>query len=103
VVVDTGMHYEKWSREQAVSWMVQHAGEQREATEREVARYAVYPGQACSFKVGEERIVAAREAARQTRGTAFDIASFHNLILASGPAPIAVIEAAIANWAKSSR
>ncbi|SMF61889.1 DUF885 domain-containing protein [Allosphingosinicella indica] len=100
IVVDTGMHHERWSKDKAVQWMVDNAGEQPLATEREVTRYAVYPGQACSFKVGANRIVAAREAARKTKGAAFDVRAFHDLVLESGPVPLAVLERAVADWAK---
>ncbi|WP_240530005.1 DUF885 domain-containing protein [Novosphingobium sp. PC22D] len=99
IVVDTGLHHERWTKDQAIAWMVENAGEQPLATEREVTRYAVYPGQACSFKVGATRIVAAREAARQAMGPRFDVRQFHDLILTSGPMPMAVLEKAVAQWA----
>ena len=99
IVVDTGIHHERWTKDQAIAWMVDNAGEQPLATEREVIRYAVYPGQACSFKVGANRIVAAREAARAKMGARFDVRPFHDLILTSGPMPMAVLEKAVAQWA----
>ncbi|MHB9880212.1 DUF885 domain-containing protein [Pacificimonas sp. ICDLI1SI03] len=98
IVVDTGMHHERWSREEAVDWMVTNAGEQRDSTDREVVRYSVYPGQACSFKVGANSIVAAREAARARLGDRFDIRGFHDLVLESGPMPMAVLDRAAAQW-----
>lgn len=101
IVVDTGIHHERWTKDQAIAWMVDNAGEQPLATEREVTRYAVYPGQACSFKVGANRIVAAREAARATMGDRFDVRGFHDLILTSGPMPMAVLENAVAQWASA--
>ena len=101
IVVDTGLHYKRWTKEQAIAWMVDNAGEQPLATEREVTRYSVYPGQACSFKVGATRIVAAREEARERMGERFDIRQFHDLILTSGPMPMAVLEKAVAQWAKA--
>ena len=94
IVVDTGIHHKRWTREQAVRWMVEHAGEQQMTTQREVIRYAVYPGQACSFKVGANSIVAAREAARQRLGPKFDIRRFHALLLRSGPMPMKVLASA---------
>ena len=99
IVVDTGIHHERWTKAQGVAWMVENAGEQPLATDREVTRYAVYPGQACSFKVGANRIVAAREAARRRKGAAFDVRAFHDLVLESGPVPLAVLEKAVADWA----
>jgi uncharacterized protein (DUF885 family) len=98
IVVDTGIHHERWTKQQAVAWMVENAGEQPQATEREVVRYSVYPGQACSFKVGANRIVAAREAARKRMGPRFDVRKFHDLVLESGPVPLAVLEAAVQQW-----
>lgn len=100
IVVDTGLHHERWTKDQAIKWMVENAGEQPLATEREVVRYSVYPGQACSFKVGANRIVAAREAARKTMGDRFDVRKFHGLVLGSGPVPLAVLEKATAEWAR---
>ena len=101
IVVDTGIHHERWTKDQAVAWMVENAGEQPLATEREVTRYAVYPGQACSFKVGANRIVAARESARAKLGSRFDVRRFHDLVLTSGPMPMAVLERAVDQWASS--
>lgn len=101
IVVDTGIHHERWTKDQAVAWMVENAGEQPLATEREVTRYAVYPGQACSFKVGANRIVAARERARERLGSRFDVRRFHDLVLTSGPMPMAVLERAVDQWASS--
>lgn len=99
IVVDTGLHYKRWTKDQAIAWMVENAGEQPLATEREVTRYAVYPGQACSFKVGATRIVEAREAARRRMGPRFDVRAFHDLILTSGPMPMAVLSNTVAHWA----
>ncbi|MBB5686870.1 DUF885 domain-containing protein [Sphingobium boeckii] len=101
IVVDTGIHHQRWTKDQAVAWMVDNAGEQPIATDREVTRYAVYPGQACSFKVGANRIVAAREAARAAMGGKFDVRAFHDLVLQSGPVPLAVLEKAVSDWVKS--
>jgi uncharacterized protein (DUF885 family) len=94
IVVDTGIHHLRWTREQGVAWMVENGGELPGPTEREVVRYCVYPGQACSFKVGANAIVAAREAARARSGASFDIRRFHDLVLRSGPVPMSVLGAA---------
>jgi len=101
IVVDTGLHHERWTPEQAAAWMVENAGEPPLSTEREIARYCVYPGQACSFKVGANRILAAREAARARMGARFDIRDFHDLVLKAGPVPMAVLEATVAAWASA--
>ena len=98
IVVDTGLHHQRWTREQAVSWMVDHAGEPRAPAEREIDRYCVYPGQACSFMVGANQIVALREAARARLGDRFDVRAFHDLVLKSGPVPIEVLGRMVEEW-----
>ncbi|WP_369059820.1 DUF885 family protein [Caulobacter sp. 73W] len=103
VVVDTGLHHARWTREQAIAWMVEHAGEQPDAAEREIDRYCVYPGQACSFMVGKAQIVASREAARKTLGARFDLRAFNDLVLGSGPLPMAVLDRLVADWAATQR
>jgi uncharacterized protein (DUF885 family) len=98
IVVDTGLHAKRWSREAAVSWMVDMIGEPLADSRREIDRYCVYPGQACSFKVGANAIVAAREAARRRLGARFDIRRFHAVILNAGPVPMGVLTAALTDW-----
>jgi len=95
VVVDTGIHHARWTREQAIDWMVTHAGEHRDAAEREIDRYCVYPGQACSFMVGKQQIVASREEARRRMGARFDLRRFNDFVLASGPLPMDVLAQAV--------
>lgn len=102
IVVDTGLHHHRWTKAEAVAWMVENAGEQPAATDREVTRYAVYPGQACSFKVGANAIHDARERARASQGPAFDVREFHDLILTSGPMPMTVLDASVKDWSQSS-
>ncbi|MET0225106.1 MAG: DUF885 family protein [Dokdonella sp.] len=99
IVVDTGLHHLRWTREQATQWMIENAGERPIAAEREIDRYCVYPGQACSFMVGAAEIRAARERARQRLGSRFDVRSYHDLVLTSGPVPIDVLQAAVEQWA----
>lgn len=101
IVVDTGIHHHRWTREQAVEWMMNNAGEPAAAAQREIDRYCVYPGQACSFMVGATEIRAARERARQHLGARFDVRDFHDLVLRSGPVPIDVLHAAVTQWSRS--
>lgn len=98
VVVDTGLHHERWSREQAVAYMVDVVGELPGPTSREVDRYAVYPGQACCFMVGKQQLVASREAARRTMGARFSLGDYNDLILRSGPLPMEVLDAMVQQW-----
>lgn len=101
IVVDTGIHHHRWTREQAIDWMVKNAGERQIAAEREIDRYCVYPGQACSFMVGATEIRAARERARQKMGGRFDVRLYHDLVLRSGPVPIDVLNSAVDQWSKA--
>ena len=93
IVVDSGIHARRWPREQAIRWMIENVGEQPSAAQREIDRYCVYPGQACSFMVGATQIRAARERTRQRLGTRFDVRDFHDLILRSGPVPLDLLHA----------
>ena len=103
VVVDTGIHHVRWTREQAIDWMVANAGEKRDAAEREIDRYCVYPGQACSFMVGKQRMVDLREQARASLGSRFDVRTYNDLILTSGPLPMEVLAAAVDQWVASAQ
>jgi uncharacterized protein (DUF885 family) len=96
IVVDTGIHHRRWPREQAIRWMIENVGEPPAAAQREIDRYCVYPGQACSFMVGATQIRAVREQARQRLGSRFDVRDFHDLVLRSGPMPLDVLEAMVA-------
>jgi uncharacterized protein (DUF885 family) len=98
IVVDTGIHHERWTRGQAVAWMVSTIGETPGETQREIDRYCVYPGQACSFKAGANAIVEAREAARRRLGAAFDVRRFHDQVLGGGPVPMSVLAETIGAW-----
>ena len=95
IVVDTGIHHRRWPREQAIRWMIENVGEQPAAAQREIDRYCVYPGQACSFMVGATQIRAVREQARQRLGARFDVREFHDLVLRSGPVPMDVLQAMV--------
>lgn len=91
IVVDTGLHHKRWSRAEAVRWMVEEAGEQPASAAREIDRYCVYPGQACAFMVGRLELLRTREAARRRLGAAFDVRDWHERLLAAGPMPMGVL------------
>ena len=91
LVVDTGLHTKRWSREQATDYMVQTTGFARPRSQREVERYCVLIGQACSYKVGHTAWVRARTAAQQQLGASFDIKQFHE-ILREGAMPLSILE-----------
>jgi uncharacterized protein (DUF885 family) len=102
IVVDTGIHHKRWTREQATKWMIENAGERPVAAQREIDRYCVYPGQACSFMVGANAIRSIREGARQRMGVRFDVRDFHDLVLRSGPVPLDVLQVAVEQWSRGS-
>jgi uncharacterized protein (DUF885 family) len=91
LVVDTGLHTKRWSREQATDYMVQTTGFARPRSQREVERYCVLIGQACSYKVGHRAWVDAREDAKRTLGDRFDIKQFHE-VLREGAMPLSILQ-----------
>jgi uncharacterized protein (DUF885 family) len=98
IVVDTGLHAKRWSREDATRWMVEHAGEPQTSAQREIDRYCVYPGQACSFMVGRLEFLRLREAARARLGPRFDVRDYHELVLAAGPMPMETVARMVGDW-----
>jgi uncharacterized protein (DUF885 family) len=90
LVVDTGMHAKRWSREQAIHWMVDNAAEPVGSATREIERYVVWPGQACSYKLGET--VISRLRAEMEKRPGFDLKRFHDAVLLGGSMPLTVLE-----------
>jgi uncharacterized protein (DUF885 family) len=91
LVVDTGLHAKRWSREQATDYMVQTTGYARPRSQREVERYCTMIGQACSYKVGHTAWIRARSEAQKTLGPKFDIKRFHE-VLREGAMPLSILE-----------
>lgn len=98
LVVDTGMHAKKWSREQAIAYSAETTGMDIDSIEQEVERYAVIPGQALSYKIGMFKILELRDRAKAALGPKFDIRTFHDAILVNGPMPLDVLEQQIDAW-----
>jgi len=101
LVVDTGIHYKGWSREQAIQYMLDNSTMTESDVTAEVERYMVMPGQALAYKTGQLKIQELREYAEQALGDKFDIKHFHNLILLEGPLPMPLLEKKIRDWVKS--
>lgn len=95
LVVDTGLHDKRWSREQAVQWMVAATGRAANAITSEVDRYCASPGQACAYKTGHNEIVRLREKAKAALGPQFDIRDFNDAVVTTGGTPLAVLEGVI--------
>ena len=91
LVVDTGIHSKRWSREQATDYMVKTTGFARPRSQREVERYCTQMGQACSYKVGHTAWVRARDDAKKRLGARFDLKQFHE-ILREGAMPLSILE-----------
>jgi len=92
LVVDTGIHYKRWTREQAIDYMVANTGMPRSEVVTEIERYIVMPGQACAYKIGMLKILELREKAKSSLGEKFDLKEFHNVVLKSGAVPLNVLE-----------
>jgi uncharacterized protein (DUF885 family) len=98
LVVDTGMHYLGWSRQQAIDYFKANAGKTEHDIVVEIDRYIVWPGQALAYKLGELKIKELRAYAEQALGDGFDIRSFHDEVLGKGAVPLDVLEANIKAW-----
>jgi len=103
LVVDTGIHAKRWTREQAVNFMVQETGRGVDAMTSEVDRYCAWPGQACGYKIGQLQMLRERERARATLGTRFDLASFNDAVVKTGGVPLSILPTAIDQYIAASR
>ena len=92
LVVDTGIHSKRWSREQALDYMLENTGMVEGEVVTEIERYIVWPGQACAYKVGMLGILDLRERARHALGADFDLPAFHSVVLQSGAVPLEILE-----------
>ena len=92
LVVDTGMHYKKWTREEAIDYMKSQTGMSDTECRVEIERYIVWPGQALSYKVGMIKILELREKARNALGDRFSIQDFHSAVLDHGNPPLFIVE-----------
>lgn len=91
LVVDTGLHHKRWTKDQAIDWMAGATGFAKGRTTREIVRYCAAPGQALSYKIGHTRWLAVREAVKAKQGAGFDIRQFHE-ILRLGSMPLVLFE-----------
>jgi uncharacterized protein (DUF885 family) len=98
MVLDSGMHAKRWSREQAVKYYADSLGDPESGAVTEVERYCVWPGQASAYMIGKLTILAARDKARKALGRAFDIRKFHDLVLLSGVMPLDVLTRRVDDW-----
>ena len=102
LVVDTGLHYKKWTREKAMDYMKRTTGMSDTEVRVEIERYIVWPGQATSYKMGMLKILELRQKAQDSLGEKFDIKKFHTIVLDQGIVPLFILEDIINQWIKSS-
>lgn len=98
LVVDTGMHAKRWSREKAIDYMLSKTGMTEAEVTREIERYVVWPGQATAYKVGQLYILRLRAMAEQQLGEKFELREFHEMILLNGAMPLEILEESVIDW-----
>jgi len=98
LVVDTGIHAKKWTREQAVQYFLDNIPNPEGDVRAEIDRYIVWPGQATAYKIGMIKIQQLRKEAETHLGKEFDLREFHDVILANGSVPLKVLEELVNEW-----
>ena len=98
LVVDTGLHYKKWTREEAMEYMKKTTGMSDTEVRVEIERYIVWPAQATSYKMGMLKILELRQKAKDALGEKFDIRKFHTIVLDQGIVPLFILEDIIDEW-----
>ncbi len=103
LVVDTGLHDKKWTRQQVVDYFHDHSALDEVEIQSETDRYIVMPGQALGYKIGQLKIVELRDRAQKALGPNFDIRAFHDEILGAGALPLGILEKRIDDWIRGER
>jgi uncharacterized protein (DUF885 family) len=98
LVVDTGIHAKRWTREQAIAYMLSKTGMPEQEVTAEVERYIVWPGQATAYMVGRLKILELRERAQQRLGDRFELREFHDVVLRNGSVPLVILERIVEDW-----
>jgi len=101
LVVDVGLHHKGWSRERAIAYVLDNQPLTEAVAEQRIERYMVIPGQALSYKAGEQEILHLRKLAQEKLGSAFDIREFHDQVLKDGAMPLSILDAKIRRWIDS--
>lgn len=103
LVVDVGIHYKRWTREQAIKYMIEKTGMPEGDVVAEIERYIVWPGQACAYKTGQLKILQLRDYARKELGENFAIKEFHNVILKNGSMPLSILEDVVKEYVEAKK
>ena len=98
LVVDTGMHYKGWTRQEAIEYFLDNAAKTKQDVINEIDRYINWPGQALAYKIGELKIKDLKQKSQEFLGVDFDIKEFHHQILKDGGIPLYILEENINNW-----
>ena len=98
LVIDTGIHSEGWSRQEAIDYLMSNAGKDEHDATVEVDRYIASPGQALAYKIGQLKFLALRAEATKALGPAFDLRAFHDALLAHGSLPLPVLDTVMQSW-----
>jgi len=91
LVVDTGLHHKRWTREQAIDWFHKANGNRVDEITSEVERYCSWPGQACGYKIGHSEIVRQRSRAQAALGQSYDLRDFNDAVVKGGNVPLDVL------------
>jgi uncharacterized protein (DUF885 family) len=103
LVVDTGMHAKKWTRQQAIDYFKANAAKTEADIINEIDRYISWPGQALAYKIGQRRIQELRKHAEDALGPRFDIRAFHDVVLSNGAVPLEVLDSIVREWVEAQR
>ncbi|HRV80593.1 MAG TPA: DUF885 domain-containing protein [Planctomycetota bacterium] len=98
LVVDTGIHHKRWTREEAIAYLEENTPNPSGDCRKAVERYIVMPGQATAYQIGKLRIMELRAYAETQLGEAFDLRDFHDVVLLSGPVPLDILEERVHEW-----
>tara|TARA_B100000700_G_scaffold53820_1_gene57508 strand:- start:1002 stop:2840 length:1839 start_codon:yes stop_codon:yes gene_type:complete len=101
LVVDTGIHAKRWTRQQGIDYYVNNTPNATSDAVKMVERHIVMPSQATAYKIGMLKIVELREQAKKALGDKFDIREYHNIVLKNGPVPLNLLEEMVAEWVAS--
>ena len=103
LVVDTGLHAKRWSREKATAYLTMNTASDESANLKAIERYMVMPGQATAYKIGMLKLLELRENSRAALGDQFDIRDFHEVVLSNGAVPLNVLEDLVNQWVTDTR
>ena len=98
LVVDTGMHYDGWTRKQAIAFFAENTAKTLFDIENEIDRYIAWPGQALAYKIGELKIQELRRLSEKTLGDKFDVREFHEVVLSRGAVTLDLLEEQVREW-----